>query len=221
MAMPDNTPGTLPDLLLPNATPLERAINLAVADQLERLPKNVARRLWNPDTCPLDLLPWLAWTFGVEVWDSNWTESVKRTRVKEAIPIARRKGTRGSIDRVLKSYGGDFAIQEWWQKEPKGPQHTFEISPNLSGADGETASAAFIESVIEDINLNKPLRSHYTITQGLKAKSELQIVAPVRTVMEVNLTMQTDVKPVNTSATLALAGATRVLVQIRLKASMQ
>lgn len=221
MAIPDNTPQNPADLMPPNATPLERAINAAAADQLNRLPRNVARRLWNADTCPLEFLPWLAWTVGVEVWDSNWPENVKRARVKEAIPIARLKGTRGSIDRVLKSYGGDFAIQEWWQKNPKGIPHTFELSLNLSGAGGKEATAEFIEAVIDDINRTKPLRSHYTVIQGLKAKGELQIVAAVRTVIEVNLSMQTDIKPVDTTATVAIAGATRVLVQIRLKATMQ
>lgn len=221
MPMPDNTPDALPDLLPPNATLLERAINQATANQFARLPQNVSRRLWNPDTCPLDLLPWLAWTFGVEIWDSAWPENIKRARVKAAISIARGKGTLASIDRVLQSYGGDFALQEWWQTQPQGVPHTFQISLNLSGSDGEIGSAAFIESVVDDIDRTKPLRSHYTITQGLKAKSELRIVAAVRTVIEVNLTMQTDVKPVDAGATLALAGAMRVLVQIRLTANMQ
>ncbi|MBG8794166.1 phage tail protein I [Salmonella enterica subsp. enterica] len=32
--------------------------------------------MWNPATCPIRFLPYLAWAFSVDRWDESWTESV-------------------------------------------------------------------------------------------------------------------------------------------------
>ena len=49
-----------PSLLPPNASALERKLEQATL-RLGTLPVPL-RELWNPDTCPAHLLPWLAWT---------------------------------------------------------------------------------------------------------------------------------------------------------------
>ena len=191
MSFPDrNSTQTPAHLLPPNATPLEKALIAAALKQSAKLPRNVARRLWNPDSCPVELLPWLAWTFGLETWSNDWSEGVKRARIREAIPIARQRGTLGSIKRVLKSYGGSFVLTEWWQKTPQGIPHTFELLMTLSGQDGAQATAGFIESVIDDIQRTKPLRSHFTVTQGLSSKGGLRVTCVARAVMYRRLTMQ-------------------------------
>ena len=46
------------DLLPPNAGEMERNLSKAVA-RLSDIPMMV-RKSWNPDTCPAELLPWLA-----------------------------------------------------------------------------------------------------------------------------------------------------------------
>lgn len=35
--------------------------------KLKKTPVSI-RELWNPDTCPANLLPWLAWSFSVDRW---------------------------------------------------------------------------------------------------------------------------------------------------------
>ena len=91
------------DLLPPNATPLERAVDGASA-RLDELEVPV-RHLWNPALCPLALLPWLAWALGVETWDSDWPESVKRRFCAEAFEVHAEKGTVAAIRRVLRLIG--------------------------------------------------------------------------------------------------------------------
>jgi phage tail P2-like protein len=49
--------------------------------------------LWNPQTCPLPALPWLAWTLSVDTWDTDWTEERKRAITAGAIAAQRRKGS--------------------------------------------------------------------------------------------------------------------------------
>ncbi|WNJ80517.1 phage tail protein I [Cedecea neteri] len=73
------------------------------------------RDLWNPATCPISFLPYLAWAFSVDRWDESWTESVKRRVVKDAFYIHQHKGTASAVRRVVEPFGFLIRIIEWWQ----------------------------------------------------------------------------------------------------------
>ncbi|CNJ51511.1 phage tail fibers [Yersinia enterocolitica] len=65
------------DRLLPvGSSVLEVAAARACAE-LENTPVPI-RQLWNADTCPLPLLPYLAWAYSVDRWDEKWPEATKR-----------------------------------------------------------------------------------------------------------------------------------------------
>ena len=98
------------DLLPPNATPLERAVDAASA-RLDELEVPV-RHLWNPRRCPLALLPWLAVTLGVETWDPGWPELLKRQACAEAFEVHREKGTVAAVRRVLRLIGAVYDYVE-------------------------------------------------------------------------------------------------------------
>lgn len=178
-----------PNLLPPNATTLEKAIMAAVLKQYGKLPISAKRKLWNPDTCPMPLLPWLAWTFGLESWSNDWSEAVKRARVRGAIPVAKRRGTIGSMRRLLESYGGNMTIKEWWQYTPPREPHTFDITVVLNGKDGQSATAQFVQEVIDDIHRTKPVRSHFKFTQGLQVNGELKVAGCVRLIQFARIKM--------------------------------
>lgn len=166
-------------LLPPNASALERALEDASA-RLADIPVPL-RQLWNPTTCPADLLPWLAWALSIDSWSSSWPESVKRERVRQAIAIQRRKGTAQSVRRVIESFGGAVAIREWWQKDPLGDPYTFDLVLTLGG--GSTpVNAAFVDAVIAEVSRTKPARSHFTFTQGFAASARLGVAAAARPV---------------------------------------
>jgi phage tail P2-like protein len=112
--------------LLPStSTPLERQAAQALA-QIQRVPIPL-RTLYNPDLCPLPLLPYLAWAFSVDRWDSKWTEAAKRAAIRSAYYIHSRKGTIGSLRRVVEPLGYLIEIIEWWQTVPVGPRATFKL----------------------------------------------------------------------------------------------
>ena len=112
--------------LLPgNDTPLERRAAQALA-QIERVPIPL-RQLCNPDTCPVDLLPYLAWAFSVDRWDSRWTETAKRAAIRSSHYIHSRKGTIGALRRVVEPLGYLIEVLEWWQTTPNGVPGTFAI----------------------------------------------------------------------------------------------
>jgi len=73
------------------------------------------RDLWNPDTCPVNFLPYLAWAFSVDRWDESWEESVKRKVVKDAFYIHQHKGTISAIRRVVEPLGYLIRVIEWWK----------------------------------------------------------------------------------------------------------
>lgn len=112
--------------LLPrNATNLERQAAQALA-QIQRVPIPL-RQLYSPDLCPVALLPYLAWAFSVDRWDSKWTEAAKRSAIRAAYYIHSRKGTIGSLRRVVEPLGYLIEVVEWWQTEPPGPRATFAL----------------------------------------------------------------------------------------------
>ena len=116
---------TAQQLLPGNSTPLERQAAQALA-QIQHVPIPL-RQLCNPDTCPVDLLPYLAWAFSVDRWDSKWTEAAKRAAIRSSHYIHSRKGTIGALRRVVEPLGYLIEVLEWWQTTPLGVPGTFAI----------------------------------------------------------------------------------------------
>ncbi|MGE4779315.1 phage tail protein I [Yersinia enterocolitica] len=100
--------------LLPvGSTPLEIAAAQACARMADiDVPLS---QLWNADTCPLDLLPYLAWAWSVDRWDEKWPEATKRAVVKASHIVHRRKGTIGALRRVVEPLGYLIRVIEWWK----------------------------------------------------------------------------------------------------------
>lgn len=98
--------------LLPNnATGGELALEQATA-RVGAVPIGI-RPLWNPDTCPADLLAWLAWSLSVDNWDPNWSEGVKREVIRQSVKVHKRKGTKGAVVEALMAAGyGDAVVFE-------------------------------------------------------------------------------------------------------------
>ena len=175
-------------LLPPNATRAEQAIEATCVRISEvATPQRV---LWDPDLCPLELLPWLAFALSIDAWKSDWPEHVKRARIRSAIEIQRRKGTALSVRQVVAAFGGSVQLKEWWQMEPRGVPHTFEMVLTLSGEGGETATAQFVNDVIAEVSRTKPVRSHFTFTQGLQGICGVGIGAGARAAIYRRLQLQ-------------------------------
>lgn len=100
-----------PHLLPPNATPQERALDYATARV--GAVKVPIRDAWNPDTCPAEMLTWLAWAFGVDEWSADWSDETKRDVIRNAVMVQRRKGSIWSIKRAISAAGyGDATLVE-------------------------------------------------------------------------------------------------------------
>lgn len=143
------------DLLPYNATDAERDLADTTA-RISNVPV-VVREVWNPDTCPANVLPWLAWAFSVDDWDTNWTDDQKRNVIKQSVYSQRIKGTIGAVTRQLAALGYTIQILEWWQKDPEGQPYTFDVYITASQY---PLTARDYNKVLEVIDTNKNLRSH-------------------------------------------------------------
>jgi phage tail P2-like protein len=168
---------TYPTLLPPGSTPLEKAIEQVGAYLLD-IPTPI-RDVRSADKCPINLLPWEAWGRSLDNWSSDWLAPVKRARVRDAIPIARKKGTAASVRAVVASFGGSVAIREWWQMVPKGKPHTFNLVLNLEQSSAP-ATAAFVDQVVAEVTRAKPVRSKFTFTQSITAKASVGLIGVIR-----------------------------------------
>ena len=143
------------DLLPSNATAQERAL-AETAARISDVPV-VVREVWNPDTCPVNVLPWLAWAFSVDDWDTNWTTEQKRKTIKQSIVSQRIKGTTGAVKKQLAALGYDVQIVEWFKQVPAGEPYTFEIYITASQY---PLSQADLNKILQVVDTNKNLRSH-------------------------------------------------------------
>ncbi|KWA08412.1 phage tail protein [Burkholderia territorii] len=176
------------DLLPPNATPLMRAIAAANA-RLGDIDVPI-RDLMNPDAIRLDLLPWLAWHLGVVTWREDWPEHVKRARVKAAIPIARKNGTAAAVREVVESFGGNIILREWFEQSPPGKPYTFDLVMTVAAQDGTPPTAAYIADILAEVDRAKPVRAHYTFTQGFSMRGKQGIGAGASAAVHCRLTLK-------------------------------
>jgi phage tail P2-like protein len=165
-----------PSLMPPNATATERAIEQA-GTRFEdiTLPH---RSLWNPDTCPAELLPWLAWALSIDSWKTYWPESIKRARIRTAMEIQRKKGTAKSVRDVVQSFGSSLALREWFQTVPNGTPYTFELI--LTTGTNVPNTAAYQQDIVDEVSRTKPVRAHFTLTTGLAASGGIGLLAAAR-----------------------------------------
>lgn len=144
--------------LLPhNATPQEVALDLTTA-RVGGVDVPI-RSLWNPETCPADVLPWLAWAFSVDQWDAAWTIEQKRAIVAASLDIHRRKGTPRAVKAAVTAIFGGGDVVEAWQSDDLDA-HEFKIVTT-----GTLQSDADFAELIRLVDAAKPVRSWLVAVQ--------------------------------------------------------
>ena len=69
--------------------------------------------IWNPWLCPVELLPWLAWSFDVDEFNHDWPSQTKREVIAAAPLVNRKKGTIASMRRAIRAAGlGEMVFTE-------------------------------------------------------------------------------------------------------------
>lgn len=142
--------------LLPiNSTQLERAMEATFFE------KTIVplRDLYNADTCPVHLLPHLAWAWSVDRWDYRWTEATKRAAIRASYYIHAHKGTIGALRRVVEPLGYLIEIIEWFNTVPEGVPGTFALKVGVLDTGITEEMYQELERLIDDA---KPVTRHLT-----------------------------------------------------------
>ena len=142
-------------LLPSNSTQLERALEASFYDNTI-VP---LRTLYNADTCPVHLLPHLAWAWSVDRWDYRWSEATKRAAIKASYYIHAHKGTIGALRRVVEPLGYLIEIIEWFKTVPEGVPGTFALKVGVLDTGITEEMYKELERLIDDA---KPVTRHLT-----------------------------------------------------------
>ena len=124
-------------LLPPTAAPLERNIEQSATGAMEHLPVPI-RDLWNPDTCPAHLLPWLAWALDVAQWQSDWPEATQRAAIKASIRVHDTQGTAQALKDAVAAIWGDSAVSEWFDYGGQPYHFRVDLTVLRAGLDAST-----------------------------------------------------------------------------------
>lgn len=155
------------ETLLPaNASPQEVALDLATA-RIAAPPAERIGTIWNPETCPAPLLPWLAWALSVDEWDGNWPEERQRAVIAASVQVHRRKGTVASVKEALVAAGwGDATLVERYDDRYDG----------TVPRDGTRARAGSNHWATYRLILSRPI----TLAQADAVRRWLSVIAPAR-----------------------------------------
>jgi phage tail P2-like protein len=160
-------------LLPSNSTQLERALEAAFYE------KTIVplRTLYNADTCPVHLLPHLAWAWSVDRWDYRWSEATKRAAIKASYYIHAHKGTIGALRRVVEPLGYLIEIIEWFNTVPEGVPGTFALKVGVLDTGITEEMYQELERLIDDA---KPVTRHLTgLAISLESQGVLNVAVSV------------------------------------------
>lgn len=143
------------NLLPPNATPQEVAL-AGTTERIDAIPVR-SRQMWNAQTCPADLLPWLAWALSVDEWNADWSEQQKRDTIAASFVIHSTKGTLAAVKASLAALGYDSTVIEWFQQPNDLEPYTFTV--DIDAALAPVSGDIFAEST-RLIGESKNTRSH-------------------------------------------------------------
>lgn len=142
-------------LLPPNSTVFERNVS-KIAENNSKLAINIAS-IARIDDVPDGFLPFLAWQYSVDSWDSNWQPSLQRSLTKKSFRQHQKKGTITAIRQILEQFGYSATFVEWYQTNPQGVAGSFTLEVELNGREMSETIYAELNRLIKDA---KPASRH-------------------------------------------------------------
>lgn len=113
------------NILPPHMAELERKIDAGTA-RIDAIPVRT-ETLWNPWTCPVEVLPWLAWNLSIDHWRASWPEQRQRAAVASSLDLHRIKGTLRAVEQALSEFDLAPKVTEWFDAVPPLPRGTFRL----------------------------------------------------------------------------------------------
>ena len=170
-------------LLPPSSSAQEQAISLACATRCPPVP---IKSLWDPQTCPAELLPWLAWTLSVDTWRTSWSVATKRAVIAAAMDVHRHKGSVASVRAAVEALGATLTLSEWF--EYAGAPYTALIQAYTEDIadDGTGLTPEVIEDLFAILTYTAPVRVHFALEAGARFSRNFGVAAILPTALAVN-----------------------------------
>lgn len=176
--------------LLENHTPVELQLEKVAGEHIEALPLMI-RALNDPDNCPADLLPWLAWALSVDHWSPDWSEEKKREVCRVSRSVHRHKGTIGAVEKALAALGITLQIIEPKDREPAEfvPHqllvHAF-VDPRYLYA--ESASDSVLDDITRIIKFTAPARCTFELELAIEWLEEMHLIVTMGAPLKIRTT---------------------------------
>lgn len=182
------------------------------------------RDLWNPETCPSELLPWLAWAESVDVWNDRWPDSTKRAVIANSRTLHEIKGTQKAVEDSLAALGVRVEVVEWWQEAPpaeRGTQKlTLWVNHNINPDADIMIDSEVVRDLVSSVNRAKRGCIHYMLTLGVEFDAPgIGYAMSSEAEAGINAEIHHDDHAVHYGAGLALAGTSEL--EVRLDAGIQ
>lgn len=129
------------------------------------------------DSASSELLDHLASQWRVGVWRDSWPVTRKRLVLKTIIKTLSHYGTKKAILDVLASLGNGAQLKEWFETTPQGKPHTFKIDIDLNV---QQVKAEALDDAITALNIVKPVRSQFSVTQYYNIQAGITLHPTVR-----------------------------------------
>lgn len=164
-----------------SSTHLEKAFDTVIAKHIESIPNQRIFEQWDPYKCPAALLGWLAWAVSVDDWNPDWPEQVKRDVIASSVTVHRHKGTAYSVKHSLNSLKVKTNITEWTDNIKQSVPYSFSVNTFANDAFKNAIhyniDQEFYQSIKQQINSNKPIRSQFDIKVHATFEQKLLLAA--------------------------------------------
>ena len=162
-------------LLPDNETPLVLAIEQTMAQKYCCVDPNIIKALQDPWKCPVEFLPWLAYSQSVDLWNDRWPAQPKRTVIANGRELHRHKGTRGGLEDALKLLGIRLEMTSWQDMQPEGEVGTMDLMLWINDNFNPDADVMMDSQMLQDINQmikhHKRLSVHCKLKTGIEAQT--------------------------------------------------
>lgn len=176
-----------------NATRLERAVDIAIAKQIDAIKTKNIYAQWHPKKCPENLLGWLAWAVSVDDWNPDWSVQTKRDVIEASIDVHRHKGTKFGLMQALSSLDVSAKLIEYKESNALLSPFSFKVSidrnESLTVNPNRVFNEEFYNDVISRITYNKPSRSQFDMNLNIAAESCVSAYSVISTTSVIMLTM--------------------------------
>ncbi|PCJ33013.1 MAG: phage tail protein I [Gammaproteobacteria bacterium] len=208
------------NLLPPNASAHEKVMHQAVLSAMPSDRFDEIATYKDPQRCPAYLLTLLAWERGVDEWQADWSEQIKRDVIEAAPEAQAFRGTVHGIKKTLEPLGVQLSISESWKEN--GVPHHFSLETVVNKAldlSDTILSESTYNLIKRKVNRAKPVRSEYDIKIGIFFTRSIGIAA-ISSMAAISQTIANAKQQPHTNKTMGLACFSRALtiIQIQMEA---